>query len=35
MEPIVAVILVILGVACMVIANLPSTKDYVENARII
>ena len=35
MEPIVAVILVILGVVCMVIANLPSTRDYVENARII
>ena len=35
MPAIVAVLLVILGLACMTVANLPSTKDYVENARII
>jgi len=35
MAPAIAVILVIIGILCMVVANMPSTKDYVENARII
>ncbi len=35
MMPILAVVLVILGVLCVFLANLDSTKTYVETSRII
>ena len=35
MEPIFAVILVILGAVCVFCGNLPSTQEYIEEARII
>ena len=35
MEPIVAVVLVILGAICIFLANLESTKTYVDTNRII
>ena len=35
MEPIFAIVLVILGAVCVFCGNLPSTQDYIEEARII
>ena len=35
MNPVLCVFLVILGVACLMCGNLPSTKDFVETNRVI